>query len=454
MVSARHPSLGRRLSWLLALSVVGALALAVVGVSLGVARLTEVLLVTRLVHDRDTLVAGLDQDDPAGARLALIYQQPLSGHYFQIQGAGLSVRSRSLWDQELNLPALEPGESWRGHRTGPRGQSLLMLATGVARGSATVVVGVAEDTGPVRAVANRIYGAMALAGILAVGLALLLQHRLLRRLLGPVERLRRDALALEAGRLQRLDPAGSPREVLPLVDALNRVLEAAAARLARSRRAVGDLAHALKTPLAALAQLRREPPLGDHPELDRRLQAQLSRLQTLVDGELRRARLAGRAPGAGTPVGPALEDMLETLRHIHAEGCPQVSLSLPENLDFPGDREDLLELLGVVLDNAFAWARSRVAVRLSQDDGFRLEVDDDGPGVDPERVAELTRRGRRLDESRPGSGLGLAIAADLVEQYGGSLAFLPRGRLGGLGVRVRVPVGGEEGKDWGLGTGD
>ena len=446
-MSTGHPSLVRRLSGLLALSVVGALALAVVGVSLGVSRLTEVLMVTRLAHDRDTLVAGLDQGQKAGARLALIYQQPLSGHYFQIQGPGVSVRSRSLWDQELDLPSLDAGETWRNHQQGPGGQGLLVLATGVARSTGTVVVAVAEDTGPVQAAVHRIYAGMALAGVLAVALALVLQGRLLRRLLRPVERLRRDALALEAGRLQRLDPAGAPREVLPLVDALNRVLEAAAARLARSRRAVGDLAHALKTPLAALAQLRRDPLLRQHPELDRRLESQISRLQQLVDGELRRARLAGRAPGAGTALGPALEDMLDTLRHIHAEACPDVRVTGAGGVDFPGDREDLLELLGVVLDNAFAWARSRVAVRVSAADGFRLEVDDDGPGVEPGRVAELTRRGRRLDESRPGSGLGLAIAADLVEQYGGTLEFLPRGPLGGLGVRVWLPVSGVESEE-------
>lgn len=451
----RRPiSLERRLARLLMLSVASLLLVAVLATGIGMARLTQDFVVTRLRHDRDNLIAFLRRSHLDQSTLPIIYRQVYSGHYFQIERPDGSMRrSRSLWDTQLTLPTLRPGQDWRGFQRGPKKQYLLILATALQQDSAPLRVAVAEDISALRDTLALIYGGTLATGILlALGLWLL-QRRLLRRLLRPLLEARADVRRLEHGELTQLPRQRVPLEILPLVDQINRLLEIMGRRLTRSRRAIGDLAHALKTPLAALAQLAGEPAVRLDPQTAERLQRHVQRISTLIDSQLRRARFAGGGtPGVSTPLREQIDDLIATFGRIYRDKPVQCSVSVAKSARFPGDREDLLELLGVILDNAFKWSRGCIAVRCEPGPPMRLCVADDGPGVAAQDVTRLTRRGQRLDESAPGSGLGLAIANDIVEQYGGRLDIIPHGCLGGLTVCLTIPVEREigDGPEWHL----
>ncbi|HET8700543.1 MAG TPA: sensor histidine kinase [Nitrococcus sp.] len=435
-------SIERRLARLLMLSVASLLLVAVLATGIGIARITRDFVVTRLSQDRDNLIASLQDGRSEQNTLPLSYHQVYSGFYYQIERPGSpALRSRSLWDAQLTLPELQPGQNWRGFQPGPDNQYLLVLVTGVLQDGVTVRVAVAEDISALRDTLTFIYSGTLLAGILLAGVLWLLQRRVLRTLLRPLLEVRADVTRLEHGELTQLPQAGVPIEILPLVNQVNHLLEIIGRRLTRSRRAIGDLAHALKTPLAALAQLEGEPAMRRDPQVAERLQRHVQRIGTLIDSQLRRARLAGGgAPGVSTPLREQINDLIATLGRIYRDKPIQCTVSIAQSTRFPGDREDLLELLGVVLDNAFKWSRGCVAIDAAPGPPLRLQVADDGPGVAVEDVARLTRRGQRLDESAPGSGLGLAIASDIVEQYGGRLDIVPHGRLGGLTVCITIPA--------------
>lgn len=434
-------SLERRLARLLMLSVASLLLVAVLATGIGIARITQDFVVTRLSQDRDNLIASLQGGGSEQNPLPSIYHQVYSGYYYQIERPGSpALRSRSLWDARLTLPELQPGQNWQGFQPGPNDQYLLILATAVALGGATARVAVAEDISALLNTLMLIYGGTLTAGILlAIGLWLL-QRRLLRTLLRPLLEARADVTRLERGELTQLPLAGVPVEILPLVNQINHLLEIMGQRLARSRRAIGDLAHALKTPLAALAQLEGESAMRWDPQTTERLQRHVQRIGTLIDSQLLRARLAGGgAPGVSTPLREQIDDLIATLGRIYRDKPVQCTVSGAQSTRFPGDREDLLELLGVILDNAFKWSRGCIAINAETGPPLRLWVADDGPGVAAEDVARLARRGQRLDESAPGNGLGLAIASDIVEQYGGRLDIVPHGCLGGLTVCITIP---------------
>ncbi|SHF59025.1 Signal transduction histidine kinase [Modicisalibacter ilicicola DSM 19980] len=436
------PRLRARLSWFLALSLAAVLALAGMALTFALAQVTETFVVTRMEHDRDTLIASLSAPDTLEQALPRVYRQPYSGHYFQVErNDGEVIRSRSLWDTRLALPSLEAGEQWRSEQAGPQGQPLLVLASGVRAGDAVTIVGVAEDMTELRTTLARVYIALAVLGILTLGALLWLQRRILQGLFAPLMRLQVDTERLIHGELEKLSTQGVPEEVVPLVEAIDRLLGVLSHRLSRSRRALGDLAHSLKTPLTALGTLEGEPELRDSPSLVGRHRAQLERIQRLVDAQLRRARLAGgSAPGRGMALARGVDDLLDTLGRIYRDKQIVVERDVPTDIRVAGDREDVLELLGIVLDNAFKWATSRVAITVGTGETVRIRIEDDGPGVSPAQAGLLTRRGLRLDESAPGSGLGLAIVSDIVEQYEGRLDIVPKGRLGGLAVTVSLPA--------------
>ena len=167
----------------------------------------------------------------------------------------------------------------------------------------------------------------------------------------------------------------------------------------------------------------------------------VARIQEVVDHELGRARLAGRSASTERFV-PARElpDLVEVMRRAHAGRALDFQLQVPEGIAFPGDRQDLLELFGNLLDNAAKWARQRVVLRVEEGEGLAFAVEDDGPGIPTERLGELSGRGVRLDEAVPGHGIGLPIVREIVDHYGGSLAFSRSEVLGGLRAEVHLPA--------------
>jgi signal transduction histidine kinase len=209
----------------------------------------------------------------------------------------------------------------------------------------------------------------------------------------------------------------------------------------RSRDALGNLAHALKTQLALLVHASEDAALKAHPELHQRLTGALSRIQALTDRELRRARLAGGAlPGQQVDIGAELERLVNAMRAIYADKPVQIELDVAPDAAFFGDAEDFVELLGNLLDNAAKYCRGRIYVGARVTAGLVVAVEDDGQGYHAAALETLTERGVRADESVPGAGLGLAIARDIAEGYGGALRLGRSARLGGFLAEVTLPA--------------
>ncbi|MER8527421.1 MULTISPECIES: ATP-binding protein [unclassified Mesorhizobium] len=263
--------------------------------------------------------------------------------------------------------------------------------------------------------------------------------------LQPLRRVRNALAMVREGTAQRLD-GRFPAEIEPLANETNALIENNRRIVERSRTQVGNLAHSLKTPLAVLLNEGRA--LGGAK--GQLIAEQAASMQKQVDHYLQRARVAAQRDSVvyRTPVAPLVQRMVRVLQKLNPQTA--LSLSLPAtDIVFAGEREDLEELLGNLLDNAMKWARSAVAVSvkpISSKGGagtegaanlFEISIEDDGPGIPDDKAREVLQRGRRLDETKPGSGLGLAIVADLVNEYGGSLA-LERSVMGGLKAMVRL----------------
>ena len=369
-------------------------------------------------------------------RLSPAYQRPFSGHYFRIDFADVHWRSRSLWDQEL--PRL-PVAGLKGNlQLGPEGQQLLVLRSDYKRFGQPISISVAQDYTPVRESFRLMRQVGLVMGLAALLLVLILQRVTVRRALRPLETARNQIAQLQQGQRSQLDTQ-VPLELEPLVAQINHLLAHTEDSLKRSRNALGNLGHALKTPLAVLLSAASSDALKDHPQLSQLLREQLEQVQQRLNRELNRARLAGDAlPGALFDCEQELPGLLATLRMIHGEHL-DLSYQAAPGLQLPWDREDLLELLGNLLDNACKWADAEVCLSVSETpQGYRLAVEDDGPGIPEAQRDQVFSRGARLDEQRVGHGLGLGIVRDIVEVWGGVLQ-LQESELGGLKVLIQLP---------------
>ena len=393
-----------------------------------------------LRNDSENLLVALVRG-PQGVqlderRLSPAYQRPFSGHYFRIDFADTHWRSRSLWDQEL--PLLEQPGLHSNLQLGPEGQQLLVLRSDYRRLGQAISISVAQDYTPVRESFQRVRQIGLGLGVAGLLLILLLQRLTVRRALRPLENARKQIAQLQQGQRSQLDTQ-VPEELEPLVAQINHLLAHTEDSLKRSRNALGNLGHALKTPLAVLSSLAAGDKLDAHPELRKTLQQQLAQVQQRLNRELNRARLAGDAlPGAQFDCDAELPGLLATLNMIHGEHL-DLSYRATPGLHLPWDREDLLELLGNLLDNACKWADAEVRLSVTEAGaGFLLVVEDDGPGIAPAQRDQVLNRGTRLDEQTDGHGLGLGIVRDIVEVWGGTLR-LDESEWGGLKVVVALP---------------
>ena len=399
-------------------------------ISAGQLRDEAASVLAAMVPGPDGLVLEQEMLDPA-------YRRPLSGRYFVVLIDGQRWRSRSLWDARLPLPE-NPGMDTE-LLPGPDGQSLLRYRTRFRRDGQDLTVVVAQDYAPQQASFRDTRTAALLAWVVVLVALALVQQWLIRRGLKPLNAARRQIEQLRGGQRAELDQDVA-RELRPLVTEINRLQRHMEQQLDRSRHALGDLGHALKTPLAVLrnrcdTELRQRA-----PELHALLLAQLDQIEANVRRALGRARVAAGATAATRfEPGQDLEALADTLRRAHRK---------PLNLVVQGtglpplavERGDMLELLGNLLDNACKWAAGEVRLTLARDGGLlTVTVDDDGPGIPPSRREQVLQRGRRLDERVAGDGLGLAIVSDTVAAYGGQLT-LTDSPLGGLRVRLTLPL--------------
>jgi signal transduction histidine kinase len=369
-------------------------------------------------------------------RLSAAFQRPFSGHYFRIDFADKTWRSRSLWDSELQ-PAPQPGLQGE-LADGPQGQLLLTYRGDYQRFGQQLSVLVAQDYTPVMQSYRRVQQTGLGLGVAALLLILLLQRLTVSRALRPLEQVRQQIAQLQQGQRSALD-SGVPRELEPLVGQINHLLAHTEDTLKRSRNALGNLGHALKTPLAVLVSLAGREELHGYPALRASLLDNLQQIEQRLERELGRARLTGEAlPGAHFICAEELPGLFSTLAMIHDRGL-RLDWHAEANLRLPWDREDMLELLGNLLDNACKWAASQVRLSIEcTAEGYLLKVEDDGPGIEAEQRADVLNRGARMDEQIAGHGLGLGIVRDIVDAWGGHLELVDS-QLGGLCVRVQLP---------------
>jgi len=405
--------------------------------------LAEEYIASRLKHDAETLLSSLsfDTDDNLTidvTRVDAIYNQPFSGHYYVITTEKEAMSSRSLWDEKLNSLSLNTNEQLHTIQQGPEQQSLLLVSVGYQKQGQPLTITVAEDLNPINKNIDQFQ--YWFAGI-AIGLLLalvILQVFTLRLSLKPLNRIHDELKSLQQGQLNKLS-TDSPDELRPLINEVNHLLSVMEQRLRRSRDALSDLAHAIKKPLTVIQQITDKSDIPDTTKTT--LIKQADDIYQLTDRILKRARLAGPShTGALFSFSDDLPSLIKTLNMMYSNKSLQLTTEIPDNISCPVDREDMLELLGNLLDNAYKWAANKITLSVNINSELHICIEDDGPGADPEKINELSKRGIRLDEKIQGHGFGLAIAADVVTDYKGSIHFEQSTDLGGFKTDITLPL--------------
>ncbi len=383
-----------------------------------------------------------------------LFEQPFSGWYWQIvrlNGDTIEIKtSRSV--PAGGLPILSDtklveglGGFREGYVDGPEGQRLRVVERIVdlgedgrylvaVAGNAYEIVDDSEDFN------DALFFTLALSGI-AFALIVWFQVSFGLR---PFARISAALSAVRSGRAERLE-GNFPEEIAPLAREVNALLESNREIVDRARMHVGNLAHALKTPLSVLLN----EAAGRNDPAAEKVREQVSVMREQVQHHLERARLAARVAVVGTvsEVSPAVDRLARTMSKIHHDRALTIETRGIDDVKFHGESQDFEEMLGNLVDNACKWANSRVEIEVFAEPParsidrafFHVLIDDDGPGLAPEARAQVPSRGRKLDESKPGSGLGLSIVADLATLYGGKLV-LGNAPIGGLRAELVLPA--------------
>jgi len=407
-----------------------------------------------LQADMDGLIAAAEPDPNGGVMLAerfpnQKFYRVYSGLYYQIkQGNGSGQISRSLFDKEINpYDQTKKGQLTWGSAVGPENQRLRVVSRKVdltpdnnPDDSYTFMVAgdMADVDRQTSEFNTTLFWSFLLLGLGLIG-AILVQVKIG---LLPLRQVSEALGRIRDGKARRLD-GRFPTEIAPLAGELNSLIQHSEEVVGRARTHVSNLAHFLKTPLSVLAAEaeahEKDPGAAPLAEMVKR---QVFSMRRQVDHYLSRARAAGSLDVLGnrTQVAAVLDDLSRVIARIHAARGIAIDAECPDEFYFRGERQDLEEMLGNLIDNACKWARSRVRVRCEKVGGrLILTIEDDGPGLSAEQRSQVGERGERLDESVPGSGLGLAIVRDISKLYGGFFA-LDESSLGGLLARLDLPA--------------
>lgn len=370
------------------------------------------------------------------------YFEEVFHHAFAIQSPTQTVISPQVWHPLLS-PLLESDQqdSFQVHSVGPFNApfDILVYRKSFVINHIPITVIVAED---MRALQNSqtelhtwtaivsILLILLLAGVIWLGITLSMR---------PVVSLQAALKKLQSGEISRIN-VQTPEEFQPLVQQLNQVLDSLDQRLERSREALANLSHSIKTPIAAVRQVLEDTSRPLDNNLRHEMGARLSDIDRQLEAEMRRSRFAG--PQLGKSAGPVKQarDLLWMLGRLYPEKSFELSTSLTEESRWPIEEHDLNEILGNLLDNAGKWATECVELSLEQHNCLaQIIVTDDGSGVAESERILLGQRGLRLDEQTPGHGLGLAIVQQIVAQYGGQV-FFSSGAKGGLKVLIEISI--------------
>ncbi|MBO0733645.1 MAG: sensor histidine kinase [Methylocapsa sp.] len=383
------------------------------------------------------------------------FEIPFSGWYWQISRLDTKTQqirnSRSLFASQLPRLSAEGvpagiGGARKGYATGPDERKLRIVERIIdTEDQGIYLVQVAATVEGLEAdIAGFERRLVVTFAVLALALVLSSAAQL-RYGLMPLRRLQAGVAAIRRGEAEGIEGIFPP-DIKPLSDELNLLIAANREVVKHARVQVGNLAHALKTPLSVLLNEASAEPASP---LGAKVEKQAALMQEQISFYLKRARAAVRArtPGHATDVGQAVEALVRTFEKIYAGRNVRFSAAVMAPIRFQGERQDLDEMAGNLIDNAGKWASSRVAITAEPEPSsesierryFRLIIEDDGPGLDPDSRQAALARGKRLDETKPGSGLGLSIVADLAPLYGGELA-LDASPRGGLRAVLRLPA--------------
>ncbi|MEQ1754149.1 MAG: HAMP domain-containing sensor histidine kinase [Micropepsaceae bacterium] len=451
---------------------------------------TERSLDNRLLADLESIVAVAELDCDGGFMMpkpliAERFTRVFSGSYWQVSSIEAAakvaqkplMRSRSLWDKLLPISSNTMlGQIQKGYADGPIGQNLRYVervvsithsdsdgndadgaeasvnstagngASGPSTnsndskcvGSRLFRIAIASDLNDIESEIES-FNTILFWSVIALGVSMAGAMALFVRLgLSPLEQISRSLAAIREGRADRLE-GNFPTELQPLADELNALVRHNSEVVARARTHVGNLAHFLKTPLSVLANEAK----GAAGPLAESVTKQVQVMRRQADHYLARARTVASASviGARCDVAPVLSDLTRALTKIYDAQGIEIEKSCAEGLTFRGDRSDLEEMVGNLLDNACKWAESQVSIAATRANPGRLRITvvDDGPGLSDEQKMRVLERGERMDESKPGSGLGIGIVKDISSLYGGTFS-LDRAPEGGLQVTLDLPA--------------
>jgi signal transduction histidine kinase len=383
-----------------------------------------------------------------------LFELPLSGLYWQVTRLDpdkSDVRSsRSLWDgglphlQDRGTPADAAG-SRQGYVDGPENQVLRLVERTIDLGEeGHYLVAVAADAAEIEEEKHGFDRALGLTFSILAAVLLLTTMFQVRFGLAPLKRISESLAAIRSGRAERLE-GKFPDEIAPLARETNALIEANKEIVERARTHVGNLAHALKTPLSVVVN---EATARKGDGFAGKVLEQADIMRDQVARHLERARLAARLTVVGsiTEVAPVAQALARTMEKIHHERAIAIDVDAEQGARFAGERPDLEEMIGNLVDNACKWAVSRVSVEVRGEPDaagaphtLRITVDDDGGGLSTAEREQAGERGLRLDETKPGSGLGLSIVTELAALYGGALK-LGAAPAGGLRAELTLPA--------------
>ena len=382
-----------------------------------------------------------------------LFELPLSGWYWQVNRLDSKKpevhSSRSLWDSGLpRLPvdrSASAAEARQGYADGPEEQKLRIVERNIDLGDdGRYLIAVAGDASEIDDETRSFDRAIGVT-FAALTAALLITTALQVRFgLAPLKRISASLAAIRSGRAERLE-GDFPFEIAPLARETNALIDANREIVERARTHVGNLAHAIKTPLSVI--VNEASAHGANPFASKVLE-QTDLMREQVAHHLERARIAARPTiiGTVTEVASVIEALQRTMEKIHRARGVIIEVKVDASAKFRGERQDLEEMAGNLVDNACKWASSRVFIEVLVERPaapgaapmLRILVDDDGRGLSAAELAQVSRRGQRLDESKPGSGLGLSIVIDLAALYGGNLS-LGNAPIGGLRAELVLP---------------
>ncbi len=412
-------------------------------IHLSVQQLSVRFVASGLQHDAESLLAGITKTPSSEwtieeSRINSVYQRPYSGHYFIVSIGTQEIRSRSLWDIDLDRLTLQDEVSSKpviGHFDGPHGQEWVTVTVDFTSEDQTLRFWLAEDIKPLLTLQLQFEIGVILLFVLSVLFLLFLQRKIIRQNFLTFDQMHQAIESFHQGE-ELIFPKNVPDEVKELVGVIERTLIRSTKQVQRSRTAVGNLAHELKRPLQNLRWLAE----NSHDSKSDDLTLIYEQLQNLVVRELRRAAISGN-PSPGKRFKPKIDlPMFETLLERQYGHSKKLILDLPEG-SLPFDRDDMLELIGNLLDNA--WRFSKTSIHLTVHPGvsnnWQITIEDDGLGLSELDCDMLTERGVTKDEATGHhQGLGLHICQAVVESYDGEMTLM-KSEWGGLKVLIHLP---------------